>query len=80
MRILSYVLFALAIVAAGLGVLLYLYASGMGCAYSTGAVGGRCSFRPPWAMGYEDFLYTVAIPAGTVLLLALGGWACRRAG
>lgn len=77
MRILSYVLIGLALVVAGLAVWLYLWAFGMACAYNTGA--GGCTIRPPWRLGYEDFLYLVVIPWGTVLLLGLGGFACRRA-
>lgn len=76
MRILSNLLFALALIAAGLAAWLYVWAFGMACAYSTGA--GGCSIRPPWRLGYEDFVYLVAIPWGLVLLLAVGGIAARR--
>ncbi|MEX0956119.1 MAG: hypothetical protein WDZ83_13010 [Rhizobiaceae bacterium] len=75
MRILSYTLFALAIVAAGLAIWLYLWAMGMACAYVTRP---GCSIKPPWRLGYEDLLYLVAIPWGVVLLLAIGGIAARR--
>jgi hypothetical protein len=76
-RILSNVLLTLALVVAGLAIWLYLWAFGMACAYTTGA--GGCTIRPPWRLGYEDFLFLVAIPWGLVLLLAIGTVACRRA-
>lgn len=75
MRVVSTLLFAMAVVAAGLAVWLYIWAFGMACAHVTGP---GCSIRPPWRLGYEDLLYLVAMPWGVVLLLALGGIACRR--
>lgn len=76
MRILSYILFALALVVAGLAVLLYLWAMGMSCAYVTRP---GCGIKPPWRLGYEDLLYLIVIPWGLVLLLVIGGIASRRA-
>jgi hypothetical protein len=75
MRILSYILFALAFVAAGLAVFFYVWAMGMACAYVTSP---GCAIKPPWGLGYEDLLYLVAIPWDVVLLLAIGGIAARR--
>lgn len=75
MRMLSYILFGLALIAAGLAILFYLWAMDLACAYVTSP---GCTIKPPWRLGYEDLLYLVAIPWGVVLALAIGGIAARR--
>ena len=76
MRVLSWLLFLLALIIGGCAILLYLYAAGMACAYSTS--GGECGIKWPWQLGREDIIVMILIPGSLVALLVWGGLALRR--
>lgn len=75
MRVLSTVLFALALLVVLLGVAANVWLQGMGCAFVTS---GACTLRWPWEMNAEDVRLFVLPPLGLAVLLALGGWVARR--
>ena len=75
MRVLSWILFVLAALVAGLGVFGQIWSIGMACSYVTS---GRCRWPPPWTLGREDLLVFYVVPFGLALILVLAGVAARR--
>lgn len=77
MRILSWFLFAAAVVVAAGAVLLFIMASSLACGYAPRSTG--CTSLP-WELQGDDRFWLVSLPLGIVLaLLGLGTLARRKA-
>jgi hypothetical protein len=76
MRVLSWILFALAAIGAALAVVFYIMVQGMACSFSTS--GQPCRMKMPWQMGAEDLVTLFILPWGPVILLVVLGIVARR--
>lgn len=71
MRLLSFILFAMAALVVGCAILVYGYATSLACGYASRAAG--CS-AAPWDLGSDDYFWLVGLPgsiAVTLIVLAL---------
>ena len=76
MRVMSWIFYALAVLAAVAACVFYVYLSGLACSF--GGVNGPCRIRAPWQLGAEDLRFMVLYPLAIVLGLAAIGWLFGR--
>lgn len=76
MRIVSWVFYGLAALAAIAGCVFYIYVSSLACAF--GSLNGRCRIKAPWELGSEDMQFMVLYPLSIVLALTFIGWLFGR--
>ncbi|WP_260599629.1 hypothetical protein [Sphingomonas endolithica] len=77
MRLLSYLLFAMAAVVCGCAVLIYAALTNLACGYAPGA--SSCHARP-WDLGSDDRFWLVGLPTGIAGMLIALAILARRSG
>jgi hypothetical protein len=77
MRMLSHLLFGLAILVGGCAILIYLFVTSLACGYAPNSSGCHAF---PWELRDDDRFWLVGLPIGIVVaLVALGRLARARA-
>ena len=67
-RVMAIVMTVLTVCYTGLWAFVYLYISGMACAFSNSA---NCRMNMPWELSGEDLQYMVLIPGAVFLVLII---------
>jgi hypothetical protein len=66
MRLLSFILFAMAALVVGCAILIYGYVTSLACGYAPGAAGCHAA---PWDLGSDDYFWLVSLPGSIAMIL-----------
>jgi Mn2+/Fe2+ NRAMP family transporter len=75
MRLLSYILFAVATLVGGSAVLIYGFVTSLACGYAPGAASCHAA---PWDLGGDDRFWLVGLPGSIVASLIVLALLARR--